>query len=313
MNRPRRTGTRRASRVARASWRKGAGTAALFSCNPGSGTFQNIRFEGNMANTGGAVYAGAAGAPLFVDCVFHDNFAGEGGAAASRFGRPTFDRCRFEENESVRGGAIYDHEGGIICRNATFLNNHATTGGAVHVQFGITRGRFETSYFWNNQAPEGAAVYATNATVDFDRCVFVDNEFPYPDYFPAQVHYAAADGAIGRSVFFAGPGRPELVPMFCEQGLGPEADCNLFWPSLPPDDCDGITNAIVANPFFCAPGRGDFGLRPDSPCLPENDPSGCGGFGPETEPSCPLPAVDIRSLGGSLDVQTLEEKMGERR
>ena len=281
-------------------------------CNPGSATFENIWFEGNTANTGGAVYSGSSGSPLFLDCVFRDNFAGLGGAVATRFARPVFDHCRFLANESVKGGAMYDHEGAIVCRDSVFDGNFATTGGAVYVQFGVGQGRFERVYFTNNQAPEGAAVYVTDSIVDLDACVVAENAFPFEGYFPAQVHYRAADGMLSHNVFFSSPERSDVPPTFCEQGPGPDTTCNLYWPSLPSDGCGVASNSALANPRFCAPGRGDFGLRPDSPCLPENDPSGCGGFGPETEPSCPLPAVDIRSLGGSLDVQTLQDKMIDR-
>ncbi|HOX24156.1 MAG TPA: right-handed parallel beta-helix repeat-containing protein [Candidatus Krumholzibacteria bacterium] len=69
--------------------------------------------------------------------------------------------------------------------------------------------------------------------------------------------------------------------------------CNDFWQNTGGDyaglaDQTGLNLNIRANPLFCAPAAGDYGLRADSPCLP--GATGCGLMGARDQ-ACLRPAL----------------------
>ena len=278
-------------------------------CNPGNATFENVHFVGNMANRGGAFYSGGGGAPLLVDCEFRANVAGEGGALASEFSRPVLDRVEFRENQAVSGGAIHDTGGGLTCRTSVFAGNIASDGGAVYVRDGLGTGRFESCIFSRNLAAEGAGLRIIRATVDVVGSILADNEFP--DFDAGQLHYSDASGDLDRNVFYAGPGLTDLRPLLCDQGANLQLTCNLFWPTAPTGTCGDSEENFQLNPLFCRPGFGDYSPRPDSPCLADNAPGSCEGIGPFSEAGCELPLLDVRSLGGGRDTQTMEDRKAE--
>lgn len=272
-------------------------------CNPANATFENVHFVGNTANRGGGLYAGAGSAPLLVDCVFTGNSAGEGGALASAFARPELVRPVCRRNQAVFGGALHDVEGGLVCRDGWFEENAANEGGAIYLRDGVGRGRIDRCVFWRNLGTAGAALRIADASTDVVASLFADN---HGGGFPtAQADYVGSGvGLLERSVFFTQAAITDVVPLRCDPGGAPARSCNLFWPKAP-DACGPGTQEIVARPRLCAPGRGDFRPREDSPCLPENAPPGCGALGPETTPGCPPPVQDLegdvqrrRLLGG---------------
>jgi hypothetical protein len=57
--------------------------------------------------------------------------------------------------------------------------------------------------------------------------------------------------------------------------------CNDIYSNVGGDSIWGIDGGgnISEDPLFCEPDSGDFGLRDDSPCAPDNSPTGCGLIG----------------------------------
>lgn len=95
-------------------------------------TVTHTVFRGNSTlQAGGAVYAGTGAKLSFVDVLFEDNTAQQGGALATNVAGPiTFDRCAFVGNEgTVQGGAlnIVSANGMVEMRNCIVADN--TSGG----------------------------------------------------------------------------------------------------------------------------------------------------------------------------------------
>ncbi len=95
-------------------------------------TVAHTVFRANSASLmGGAVYAGAGAKLFFVDVLFEDNTAQQGGALATNVAGPiTFDRCAFVGNEgTVQGGALnfVSANGAVEMRNCIVAGN--TSGG----------------------------------------------------------------------------------------------------------------------------------------------------------------------------------------
>ncbi len=95
-------------------------------------------FLGNTAQQGGgAVDASYDADPIFLRCLFQDNFAAWGGAVSCRGGAaPTFKGCDFVDNTAGGilgyGGAIFaDYDGAPSFEACTFHGNAARLGGAV--------------------------------------------------------------------------------------------------------------------------------------------------------------------------------------
>ncbi|MCB9853583.1 MAG: thrombospondin type 3 repeat-containing protein [Phycisphaerales bacterium] len=98
--------------------------------------FQGCRFEDNTASiSDGAAFYSNAATPVFVDCVFIDNVAGNRGAGFIGYGGEAyFANCSFLKNQAagVGGGAIF--AGGVVVTvvNSIFSGNSGNTGGAIY-------------------------------------------------------------------------------------------------------------------------------------------------------------------------------------
>jgi hypothetical protein len=73
----------------------------------------------------------------------------------------------------------------------------------------------------------------------------------------------------GYGLYFAGSGAPP-----------PYLECNDVWGNLPGDyySLEPGRDDISADPLFCDPAVGDYGLMEDSPCAPTQQPT-CGLIG----------------------------------
>ncbi len=112
---------------------------------PSGPPFTNVRFYGNSADQGGAIYV------------------------ASKFDlRPMFINSVFSANEASQGGGVHlavPGSGGAEASftNVTFAGNVATDGGGVYANGNIIDSSTESFYdnviFWGNEASRGAGVY----------------------------------------------------------------------------------------------------------------------------------------------------------
>ncbi len=141
-------------------------------CNP---TIRNVRFAGNTAGQGGAIYnLGDSGtsSPTIVNAIFSGNEAatGEPGGAMLNDGRsrgassPTIANVVFTNNTADQGGAIYNIGifGGTsspTITGVTFTGNTAETdGGALYNlgNGGTSSPTITNTILWTNGAPNGA-------------------------------------------------------------------------------------------------------------------------------------------------------------
>lgn len=115
-----------------------------------------------------------------INSTFNNNYIspnganyGHGGVACLRRG-VSFDYCNFTNNSAHDGGALSFHDGGSVT-NCKFHNNHAeNNGGAIiidTVQQGVV---IFQSYFVNNRAVYGGAIY-NNGDLNLNACIFQMN------------------------------------------------------------------------------------------------------------------------------------------
>jgi hypothetical protein len=167
---------------------------------------------------GGAIFASAATLSV-VDCVFHGNIAadGNGGALSLLGGNTLIDGCGFAFNRLTTcptncggGGAIWQGGNGTLTvEDSWFQENHAGKGGAIFLEAGaaqIRRCRFllNTSDGGISEPPSGGALgLGALATASVSRSVFSGND----------AHSSGPIAAAGGAVAGAVPG--SLVMEHC--------------------------------------------------------------------------------------------------
>ncbi|WP_203917374.1 right-handed parallel beta-helix repeat-containing protein [Rugosimonospora africana] len=129
----------------------------------GAGTFTDVTFSGNNAQSqGGAVFN--AGSLSLVECVLRGNASGLDGGAVFNTDSLTVDRSRLEGNSSTNGGAL-TAEGKVTIRNSTLAGNHATGGGAIDTRIGPISLTIDQSTISGNSASRsGGAISTTGET-----------------------------------------------------------------------------------------------------------------------------------------------------
>jgi hypothetical protein len=134
------------------------------------------RFERNMANSGGAIYASPVEELTLTDCTFAANYANTAGAIYTS-GTFNADGCLFDGNEaSGTGGAVYTNGGGRMAtlRNSTFSGNMAQRGaGLASMRAASTL--YSCRFEGNNADTDGGGVWFESGPGALDRCTFMDN------------------------------------------------------------------------------------------------------------------------------------------
>jgi len=141
---------------------------------------QDCSFTDNRAENNGGVMQCQYGVPEFQDCTFQNNIAREGGVLSCQTSSPEFTDCNFFEN-------MCNNNGGVMrCVNSSlpqftrcrFVGNTAmgpaSSGGAMYFLQNSDAGFSECDIIANS-ADFGGALYASNASPTFERCVFVAN------------------------------------------------------------------------------------------------------------------------------------------
>ena len=142
------------------------------------------RFEDNLADLGGAIFAeqdsiinmsgnvfvsnNAIGGGVLASIngtitidrsEFQDNNASYGGALFSINSTITIDRSEFQDNNASYGGALFSINGTITIEGSGFHGNNATVSGGV-LDFDSSIIMIAGSNFTNNVSPIGAIIYA---------------------------------------------------------------------------------------------------------------------------------------------------------
>jgi hypothetical protein len=258
--------------------------------------FSFVRGRGGTTTpAGGAILAAGGAAVTVEECEFRSCFADHGGAFYVA-GSPTTlaaRRCTFEDNTStVTSGAAYIVIGALATfADCTFRNNETITyAGAVQAHRATMS--FERCLFEGNRSGDvaGALYYGTAASGSVRACTFFDHVSPGRI---AGTIVAGSGTEITANVFGA---EADAFAVTWYTGVGVHS-CNVFW-----DNAAGAMNGAplddtetMAHPLFCDPEAGDFHLRPDSPCLPDNS-GGCGLIGAFGQGCGPV-SLEVRSWG----------------
>jgi predicted outer membrane repeat protein len=245
--------------------------------------FTNCVFTGCKSKYGGAVACRTA-APIFENCTFIGNTAFvEGGAIKSEgAANPKIRNCSFENNSaSERGGCIDFRNASASVIGSKFISNSAGDpgyGGAILCY--SSSPYFEDCIFYLNSGIDGGGIYcAEKASPKFQNCTLVQNRsnnidgasgfscnsgsLPYIDY------CIIANGVLGQAVVVNDPNNiPTLT------------GCSIFgneggdWVGLIAGQ-ETLRNNRADDPLFCdEPVTEDARLDADSPCWPDNNPSG---------------------------------------
>jgi hypothetical protein len=210
-----------------------------------------VTVTGAFSEYGGAVWV-SEGMLLELDrCIFTANSTiADGGAVISFEARPRITDCLFADNVGVRGGAIYAVLGELDLENCTFAGNSAADGGAVYIEAAY-RVAVTGCTFAANAAARGSAL-ALLAT----------------DHEPTTMtRTLIAFGADGEGFYWDGAGELNLTHSDIYGNAGGD-----WVGALAPQFGQG--GNVGLDPLFCDLAGGDFTLREDSPCLPENNDSG---------------------------------------
>jgi predicted outer membrane repeat protein len=200
-----------------------------------------------------------------------------------------FNDCIFLNNHSTGSGGAIRGFGAI--RNSTFIGNSSDShGGAISIVAAawpaipdyITS--VEKNLFYNNTSNlKGGAIFTDQAPVVIASNTMVENA--------STAHQKKDKGAGG--VHMTGTASGDVannIIAFSTDGLGGVVcpagtlSCNDIYGNVGGDSIWGIDGGdnFSADPIFCEPDSGNFGIRDDSPCVPDNSPSGCGLIGADS-------------------------------
>ena len=148
------------------------------------------------------------------------------------------------------GGAIYCENAQPVFIGCCFAGNEADYGGGLAAKDACPTIRSST--LTSNAASTGAGIYAyyTQSSIALERCIISHSTNGQA------VHcYYGATATVSCSDIFGNAG-------------GDWTGCIA--------DQYGLDGNVSADPLFCNASGGDYRLHEDSPCVPENSPTGCG-------------------------------------
>jgi hypothetical protein len=233
------------------------------SCHGSSPTLTNVFFVENhvgvtgMGGSGGGLSGNLSSSIQLTNVSFRGNFAVGDGGGAHFTGAPTLTRCLFEGNEAEWGGGLsgVGEPCAPMLTDVILAGNIAYGGGGMTIQSNATASLMNVTVVGNAADYASGVDISQNSTVTFESVTVALNS---PD--------------IGIGCFLSP--EPSL------------ACCNVF--GNEGGDWEGCISAqygangnISADPLFCDLTGGDYGLCEDSPCAPDNHPSGvpCGLIG----------------------------------
>ncbi len=207
------------------------------------------------------------------------------------------------------GGGILAGGTGIIVRNCVISDNHADyLGGGIELDHPSAAPPLvvDNVFYANEAYARGSAIEAHAQTKTILRNNTILNGLGgaigiVSDSCTVENNIVAGTMATTGNDGYA---------LFCSFGY-PLVRCNDFWDNAGDDAICGIDGGgnFSADPEFCAPdpvASGDFGIRSDSPCAPENS-AGCGLVGAVPVACGPGPTA-IRDEGAGGGGQLLRNR-----
>lgn len=226
--------------------------------------------EGNTISQCCATYGAAIGAvdggePVIVGNTISYNQCYKQGAGihTNHWTNPTVEWNVISYNQaSGYGGGLMCMRGVASVRYNVFVGNSADGGGGLNVGLGGNLSCVNNTFYSNYASVDGSSVRVGHepiAAIRLENCILSNSE--------------------------------NVAALKCFPGVGAIADCNDFWSNAGDyDGCAAGPNDFYLDPMFCDPGRLDFHIDCQSPCVGRH---GCGlvgalgvGCGPtRTEPT----------------------------
>jgi serine protease len=191
-----------------------------------------------------------------------DELTKVGGAGMIVFrSQPTVENCVFKsclaptfQGDGASGLYIIQGSGASVRFNLFVDNYGGDIGGAAGILQHSIALVANNTFVRNACGDGGGAIEINQSHVQFQNNIFASNTAGY------------SAGAI-----------------LCLNGAVATGNCNLFWQNEAPVEDDmtvgcqfiGVSNNIIADPFFCNADLDNFTIQSNSPAAP-NDPSGCG-------------------------------------
>ena len=232
---------------------RGGGMKCDHSSSP---TLQEVEFLFNTAVNSGGMDCYINSSPTLEDVLFLGNEAttmGAGGLDCTSNSSPTLTRVVFDSNTAD------DYGGGVYCCN-----------GSCPV--------FSEAVFVGNSANRGGAIECYNASPEFTRTTLWMNSCdPSSGVIGC---FAGSSPVLTNTIVSSSTGGFAIV---CSDSAEPSLTrCCVYDNACGDSLCGDYHDNLFVNPLFCDAESGDFTLRDDSQCLPENNPWGelIGTYGP---------------------------------
>jgi hypothetical protein len=201
--------------------------------------FVRCDFSENAGMNGGVLYT-SRGKVVFESCMFRNNTSLNGGVAFFELGELSFLDCVITGNTTAshgRGGVVRAHHSDVLVESSLIAGNQAG-GASVFDILGMSNLTLVSSTLVENSSftYNMGAIYLVGANSTIDNCILWNDE----EY---EIHFETQEA---------------LAEVSCSNVHGGwVGDMNLN-----------------EDPLFCLPGDGDYYLRSDSPCAPENNHCG---------------------------------------
>ncbi len=296
-------------------------------CSISSPTLENCTFSGNVASstsvgTSGGGVACIRSSPALTDCTFSGNVSSYhgGGMYCSSSSSPTLTGCTFSGNvASYHGGGMYCSSSSPALTDCIFSSNNAFQGGGMYC-YSSSSPTVTDCTFSGNLSARGSGMYCHRSSPTLTGCTFSDNvgstySGGISCYYSSPIlenctffGNAASSSSYGGGMdcFSSSPTLENCIIAFspsgmavsCYSGSEPVLVCCDIYGNAGGDwvGCIaalyGVNGNFSMDPLFCDPETGDFTLRDDSPCLPENN-SCCELIGAYGLGSCPTGVPEI--------------------
>ena len=249
-------------------------------CFQSSPTLTGCLFRGNVGPFGGGFSCYRNCAPELTDCDFEFNESAHGAGLFSFDSSATVTRCRFVGNLCLgEGGGFANFDSSPTVTDCSFIDNLGVEAGGGFYAGGDGHSSITGCTFAGNSSNLGGGVYAHYSTLTLSSCTLVENSASvagsgiYVAYTPTDLQQVIIAFGQGTPAFQCGDTDYPPTVSCCDiygNAAGDWSDCVA--------DQLGVAGNISVDPLFCDLSTGDFTLRDDSLCAPDNS-SGCGLIG----------------------------------